>query len=74
VSLVYVPLGIFLFVKLSTALWLAISLLVFFVGLSALSLIFSIRRIPAWHRARRVAREYLAEHGGRMPPELRTWN
>lgn len=66
--------GVFLFVKLDSALWLAILLVLFFAGGSLLIVVMSIRRMPSWHRARKVAREYIQENGGDMPRELRTWN
>lgn len=31
----------------------------------------ALRRTPAWHRARRDVRAYLATHPGTFPPELR---
>jgi hypothetical protein len=74
VALIIIPLGFFLFDKLYAALWAAILLLVFFAGLPVVSIVFSARRIPAWHRARKVALEYISKNGGEMPRELRIWN
>ena len=73
VDAMFVAFGVFLFVKLSDS-WLGIVLLASFAGLAVLSGFFIVRRIPAWHRARRVARDYVAEHGDKFPPQLRVWN
>lgn len=32
------------------------------------------RAAPSWHRARRVAKHYLRDHPGELPPELRWYN
>lgn len=34
-------------------------------------LVQSLLRVPSWHRARKVAREYVRQHGGRVPSDLR---
>ncbi len=41
-------------------------------GLLSLAIIvYNLYRAPAWHRARRVAKAYVAENGGQFPDELR---
>ncbi|MGV8913613.1 MAG: hypothetical protein ACOH14_13460 [Rhodoglobus sp.] len=45
-----------------------------FIGIGLLFvLVMSLIRIPGWHRARRVARQHVREHGGQFPRELRWW-
>ena len=74
-NFVFPPLAIyvsvFLIEKMQDTLWFVIPfvvlLLVAFVGIAVVSAL----RIPAWHRARRRAREYIAEHGGKFPADLR---
>lgn len=65
----YVWVGWFLLTKLGAP-WGWVLLGLFGIGGLWLVALF-VRKIPSWHRARRVARAYIAEHGGRMPPELR---
>lgn len=68
---VFVWLGLFVLDKLHEVLGLAIGLAIFFGLVGAVVLIVSAVRIPGWHRARRLARDHIAEHGGNYPPELR---
>lgn len=63
--------GAFLLDKLSEAPWGAVALSSFFWLLAAAVALVSVLRIPAWHRARRRAREFIAEHGGKFPGDLR---
>lgn len=71
----FVPLGgwliWFLLGKGAADSWwtLALICLVGLVGL--LAAVMSALRIPGWHRARKLARAHVAEHGGDLPPELR---
>lgn len=63
--------GAFLFVQLSASpvwAWLAGGA---FWAIAVLIIVTAIRQIPSWHRARRMVREYLAEHPGKFPLELR---
>jgi hypothetical protein len=73
-GIVLVPCSIYVLVQMQNALVFAILALVFVDGIYLVLLAFTIRRIPVWHRARRIARAYIAEHGGSMPPELKVWN
>jgi hypothetical protein len=34
-------------------------------------LVHSLLRVPSWHRARKVAREFVRQHGGQVPSDLR---
>lgn len=64
--------GTFLFGRLqgSAPVWGVITGL--FFGLAALVILaMNVRRIPAWHRARRDVRNHISEHGGVFPRELR---
>lgn len=61
--------GVFLFVQVGPNVW-GWLLLVVFVGMGLFILVHELIRVPRWHRARRIAREYIAEHGGQMPDEL----
>lgn len=65
----YVWLGWFLLTKLGAP-WGWVLLGLFGIGGLWLVALF-VRKIPSWHRGRRLARAYIAEHGGRMPPERR---
>lgn len=42
-----------------------------FALLSLAIIVYNLYRAPAWHRARRVAKDYIAENGGTLPDELR---
>jgi hypothetical protein len=73
-----IPLGwlaAFLYSKLSPdAFGWAIATASFF-GFSALLIVgLSAWRIPAWHRARRVGKAWIRQHGGELPSELRWYN
>lgn len=68
---VFAWLGWFVFDKLIGMLWLAVVVAAFFNLVALLAVIMSIFRIPGWHRARKVARDYVAEHGGKFPSELK---
>lgn len=39
-------------------------------GLCVVIIIQNLIRVPRWHRARRIAKRYIAEHGGELPEEL----
>lgn len=61
----------FLFDKLQSDIVAAVLVASFF-GIGSLGIaLFSAIRIRSWHRARRVAKAWVAEHGGEIPPELR---
>ncbi|GAA4667942.1 hypothetical protein GCM10025780_07950 [Frondihabitans cladoniiphilus] len=70
-SIPFVILGLFLFTKTDSTVWLAILLLFLFGGGGIFIAVMSARRIRPWHRARRAAKTYIAEHGGSMPRRLR---
>ena len=63
----------FFFALESRAFVVALCVSAIFVAVALLVMVVTIRRIPAWHRARATARAYIAVHGGEMPRELRTW-
>lgn len=64
-------LGWFIFDKLIGVLWLAIVLCAFFGLIAILAVVISAFRIPGWHRARKVAKAHVTEHGGEFPSELK---
>jgi hypothetical protein len=64
----------FVFDKLQEQIVLAFAIAGFFGFVALVAVLVSIRRVPAWHRARRVARAWIAEHGGVMPSDLRWYN
>jgi hypothetical protein len=39
-------------------------------GLGLVIIVQNLIRAPRWHKARRVAKRYIAEHGGELPEEL----
>lgn len=66
--------GTFLFNETLPSLLGAFALGGFFWFLGAGIIFFTVIRIPSWHRARQVAKEYLRTHEGELPPELRLYN
>lgn len=63
-------LGAFIAYQLRESVWAWVVGGVF--GLLSLAIVvYNLYRAPAWHRARRVAKAYVAEHGGSIPDELR---
>ncbi|MGV8852099.1 MAG: hypothetical protein ACOH1M_05980 [Rhodoglobus sp.] len=76
-SLPFVPLfiwfGFFIVEKNSSVPFVAFAWAIFLGFGSLFILIVSLFRIPGWHRARKVAREHVREHGGQFPRELRWW-
>ena len=70
-SIPIVLIGLFVFTKTESTLWLAMLLLLFFGGGGILIAVMNARRIRPWHRARRAAKTYIAVHGGEMPRRLR---
>lgn len=73
-TLAFVPVivwfGLFLFDKSQNVLWWAIIQLVLCLMASIFVAAITAFRIPSWHRARKAAKGYVAEHGGTFPPEL----
>lgn len=65
--------AIFLWGKLYETPLIAIPVCGLFIALSLLIAVMNLRRIPAWHRARRDVRKYLENNPGEFPRELR-WN
>lgn len=61
----------FSFDKLAGLLWLAVSVCVFFGLIALIAIVMTSLRVPGWHRARKVAKAYVAEHGGKFPSELK---
>ena len=61
----------FLLDRGATGSWLVFALIILVGFVALFVLIMSTLRIPGWHRARRLARAYIAEHGGEFPAELR---
>lgn len=57
--------------QLRSALWAAIPIALLFVGCGMWAIVFTARRTPAWHRARRAVRVYVAATGAAFPRELR---
>ena len=73
-GLILLPFSAWLITALWSIPWLAILLTVIFGGCGLLLVVISVRRIPAWHRARRVAKRYVAEHEMKLPIEMRFWS
>jgi hypothetical protein len=70
-----IAVAVWFFFALEGRAFLVALLMAVFIGIVGLLVtVFTVRRIPAWHQARRIAVAYIAEHGGEMPKELRTWN
>lgn len=63
--------GVFLFAKLQDSMVFAVLVSCFFGAGALVVLVMSVRRVPAWHRARRAVREHVRVHGGEFPDELR---
>ena len=61
----------FIFDKLQGTPWAAWVVGGFFLAGGVMVILMESTRAPAWHRARKVAKAYVAEHGGRLPPEVR---
>ena len=57
--------------QLRSVLWAAILVAVPFVGCGVWAIVVTARRTPAWHRARRAVRAYVAATGAVFPRELR---
>jgi hypothetical protein len=70
-AMVFAGGALFLFGKLQSDLVGAVLVASFFGVGSLLIFVLAVIRIPAWHRSRRVAKEWVAEHGGEIPLELR---
>jgi hypothetical protein len=69
---VFIGVGVFMLGKLDEVPGWIVFPFVDLVCLAGLALLVSAAaRIPSWHRARRAAREYVEQHGGRFPPDLR---
>lgn len=66
--------GWFLFEQMMPELVPALALGGLFWFAAAFITVFSLVRAPSWHRARRVAKRYLCDHPGELPPELRWHN
>ncbi|TXK18757.1 hypothetical protein [Homoserinibacter sp. GY 40078] len=62
---------VFLVGKIPELVWVWVPVVVFFGLISLFILVMSVIRIPVWHRARKIAREHIAEHGGEFPKDLR---
>ena len=71
IGLLMVGVGAFVSWQLRGVPLVAILLTVPFVALGVLLVAWSSRRIPAWHRARRDVDQYLTEHPGQFPRDLR---
>jgi len=63
--------SVFILDKLHAVLWFAIPFVVVLALAFGAFALAGALRIPSWHRARRRAREYIAENGGKFPPDLR---
>ena len=63
--------GIVMFTQLAEVPWLAIIVLSFFHAAALALIVLPALRVPNWHRARRLARDFVRQHGGPFPPELR---
>jgi hypothetical protein len=63
--------AVFLFDKLQGQIGLAIGVAAFFMLGAVVTFVFAVIRIPGWHRSRRIAKEWVMQHGGEIPPELR---
>lgn len=65
--------GIFMFVQMIAVLWAAIAAGGVFFALGLMIVVPSVRRVPSWHRARKLVRDFVVETGRPYPKELR-WN
>lgn len=70
----FIAVGVFLWGKLDSVPLGALAVGGFFWGGGLLILFMNVIRIPAWHRARRAVREYLSDHEGTFPKQLRWYS
>lgn len=68
---VFIATGVFLFVAMGDVPWAAGLVGGLFVACGLFVLVQYARRIPGWHRARRVVGDHIRTHGGEFPRELR---
>jgi hypothetical protein len=74
-AMVIVGFGVgFFFAMEGKAFWVGFWFGLFLALVGLLLIVVTVRRIPAWHAARRIAANYMAQHGGDFPNELRIWN
>jgi hypothetical protein len=66
-AMVFVWLALFVFGKLQENLLAAVLTACFFGVISFVIVLVSVIRIPSWHRSRRDAKAWVAEHGGEIP-------
>lgn len=71
VGVFFLGVAVLIFTQMFDVLWAAFAVATPFVIASGLMIFLSVRRVSAWHRARRAVRKYIAVHGGVFPPELR---
>jgi hypothetical protein len=74
IAVMFLAMGVFLFDKLSASL-LGASLLAGFFWLGAIfAIVVNVRRIPSWHRARKLVHEYVDRNGEKFPNELKWYH